>query len=162
MLPPRAAKQRGQVPGIAKCHVKRTGYTVDPDGRNSRRDRVRAVIARPVGRGFLIAGERATRHPSAVLYSRMLPNGPAARRRLPRLGCHHIKKPGTFRPELSSSVPNQSVAKPVEAIDKFGRDELCGLLRVQRRISNGDTTDGAGQWHAHAVVPILGIAKFGL
>ena len=55
-----------------------------------------------------------------------------------------VKSPGlSSRARLPSPLIHSS-PKPVEAPHQFGRDELRGLLRVERSASNGDADDGAG------------------
>jgi hypothetical protein len=55
-----------------------------------------------------------------------------------------VKSPGlSSRARLPSPLIHSS-PKPVEAPHQFGRDELRGLLRVERSASNGDADNGAG------------------
>ena len=63
---------------------------------------------------------------------------------------------------LSPSNPTQSAPKPVEAPDQFGRDEFCGILRVECCASNGNFSDRATQRNADTVATVLRIAHFRL
>src|SRR5262249_48092451 len=59
----------------------------------------------------------------------------------------------------------KSAAEPIEAPDQFSRNELYGLLRVERRTVNRNdrAADCRRQRHTCAIVAsVLRIAKFGL